>query len=208
MLESYAKTIGSSVKIDPSTLKRPFCLYARVEVQEVPAKAIAPKDLNPKDPKPKSIPKKTQKYVPKVQQKENSTVNPVTTEQPSNTINSGVEFQVENNNVQATDVNADAQLEAAISNNSNLKVYMSKAKQKRMKKAAIEQANKRNISITKFNNPPDEDFTECEFRQLEEASEREAAEAAGVAFIVCYISHFFIGFLCIGIALWTASFGS
>ena len=89
---------------------------------------------------------------------------------------------VNEDSIQSWEAIADGQFEAAVSNNSNLKVYMSKAKQKRMKKAAIEQASKRNLSITEFNNPPDEDFTECEFRQLEEASEREAAEAAGVAF--------------------------
>ncbi|KAM7465091.1 hypothetical protein LguiB_012653 [Lonicera macranthoides] len=58
---------------------------------------------------------------------------------------------------------------------------MSKAKQKRMKKTAIREGSKRNLSITKSNNPADEDFIECELKQLEEAiSKRKAAEAASV----------------------------
>jgi len=89
---------------------------------------------------------------------------------------------VDEDSIQAWEAIADAQFEADVSNSSNVKVYISKAKNKKMKKTATEEANKRNLSITEFNNLPDEDFTECEFRQLEEASEREAGEAAGVAF--------------------------
>ncbi|KAM7461056.1 hypothetical protein LguiA_029177 [Lonicera macranthoides] len=48
-----------------------------------------------------------------------------------------------------------------------------------MKKTAIREGSKRNLSITKSNNPADEDFIECELKQLEEAiSKRKAAEAA------------------------------
>ncbi|KAM7513353.1 hypothetical protein LguiB_012228 [Lonicera macranthoides] len=65
---------------------------------------------------------------------------------------------VDEDPIQSWETIADGQFEAAISNSSNLKVYMSKAKQKRMKKAVIEEANKRNLSITDFNNPLDEDF--------------------------------------------------